>query len=187
MSTKSQYPYHAHATDFACFSYWTDKKKPLIIGIVFVFILLQLLFLGNLSYLYGVVYRSEYRVHRLNVLSLNLDTANSSIYASLNAAYSQLQGDDFLSLQEHPASQYQSIEAAREAVCKGHFWAAVVVTNGASFRLSNALSDGTAAETYVSANAITVVYNSAKYASATLGNIVGEDLHKCKVMTSKLT
>lgn len=134
-----------------------------------------------------MVFRSEHRVHRLNVLQLNLDTADSSVYASLNAAYASLQGDEFLSLQEHPASEYQTIEEAREAVCRGDFWAAVVVTNGAASRLSNALADGTAAEAYVSDDAITLIYNSAKYASATLGNIVGKNKCSADLRLSKLT
>ena len=154
-------------------SFWDGKRKPFIIGVCFCFLLLQLLFLGNLSYLYGVVFKSSGRTHNLEVLNINLDTDASLVQGSITAAYSALEGDHFFSLQSRPSTEYSSVSAARQAVCQGHFWAALVVNEGASSRLSAALSGGEAADTYNSSDAVTLVYNSAKYTSASLGSVIG--------------
>lgn len=155
-------------------SFWIDKKRPFITGVCFVFILLQLLFLGNLSYLYGVLFKSSHRVHNLNILSLNLDTNDSPIESSVSAAYQALKSDGFLSLQAHSSTMYPDLRAAREAVCQGHYWGAIVVTEGAYSRLSDALAGGTAADDYSPSDAITLIYNTARYTSATLGDIIGK-------------
>ncbi|USW49984.1 hypothetical protein Slin15195_G033030 [Septoria linicola] len=154
-------------------TFWDGKRKPFLIGVCFTFLLLQILFLGNLSYLYGVVFKSSYRTHNLEILNVNLETSTSTVQGAVDAAYSRLQGDGFFSLQSRPSTQYNTVDAAREAVCKGHFWAAVVINEGASSRLSSALAGGEAAEIYDSSDAATLVINSAKYSTASLGEVVG--------------
>ncbi|EME43035.1 hypothetical protein DOTSEDRAFT_173635 [Dothistroma septosporum NZE10] len=153
--------------------YWNGKRRPFIIGVCFVFILLQLLFLADLSYLYGVVFRSGDKAHNLHILNVNLDANQSIVQQSISAAYSRLTGADYLELESRPSSEYSSIEAARSAVCRGDYWAAIVVNEGASERLSDALAGGAAANSYNSSQAVTLIYNTAKYSSITLGDIIG--------------
>lgn len=157
-------------------SFWDGKRKPFAIGVLFTFLFLQIVFLGNLSYLYGVVFESRYKTHRFDILNVNLDGNTSTIQNSISAAYSSLRGKDFFTLQEGTAAQYPSVQAARHAVCKGSYWAALVVEQDSSSRLSDALGGGAAAEMYDSSDAVTLVYNSAKYPAALASSVIG-NLH----------
>jgi len=49
-------------------AYWQSRKKKFFLAIAIFFILLQLLFLGNMSYLYGSVWKSTSRYNAFKVL-----------------------------------------------------------------------------------------------------------------------
>ncbi|KAG4433592.1 hypothetical protein IFR05_010919 [Cadophora sp. M221] len=123
-----------------------------------------------MSYLYGSLYRSGHRAHALNILAVDYD--GGFIGQSISGAYSRLEGNDFPSLQFAPLSEYPSIQDARDAVCRGDYWAAIVSQPGASSRLSAALGGGVAAARYESNDTLTYVYNGARYAAVELGEIV---------------
>ena len=106
--------------------FWDGKRKPFIIGVLFAFLLLQILFLGNMSYLYGVVFRSSYRVHNIHMLEVNLDTGSSVIQGSVEAAYEALHSDEFPTLITKSASDYPSLQAAQRAVCRGDYWLSLI-------------------------------------------------------------
>lgn len=125
--------------------------------------MLILLFLANISYIYGALYRSGTRVSALNILAVDYD--HGVIGESLTAAYLNLQGEGFPTLQFHSPLEYATIGDVRNAVCKGDYWAAIVVQEEASTRLANALSGGTPAMEYNASNTITYVYNGARYST----------------------
>lgn len=152
-------------------SFWDGKKKPFAIAICSTAVLLLLLFLGNLSYLYGSLFNSGYRVHNINVLAVDFD--GGIIGHSLSAVYQKLQSDEFPTLQFHSTVEYPTIIDVRNAVCKGKFWAAVVTQPGASDRLSAALAGGLAASNYNSSDSVTYIWNGANYPAVQLGDVSG--------------
>ncbi|EXJ76028.1 uncharacterized protein A1O5_00536 [Cladophialophora psammophila CBS 110553] len=141
--------------------FWQHTRKPFFIKIAAVFVLLQLLFLGNVSYLYGSLWGSNGRVSSLNVLWLDLD--GGVIGESVNSAYENLRGSNFPSLDKPSGSELQSVAEALDAVRAGSYWAAFVVNPNASARLARALASGEVARTYQASDALTYVWNEVRY------------------------
>ncbi|PQE09153.1 Nitrosoguanidine resistance SNG1 protein [Rutstroemia sp. NJR-2017a WRK4] len=151
--------------------FWNGKRKPFVIGIFMSGIMITLLFLTMMSYLYGVLFKSGYRAHNLNILAIDYD--GDIIGEALSVAYRQFQGDEFPELQFHTTVEYPSIVEVQKAVCRGDYWGAIVAQPGASNRLSQALGGGSAASTYNSSDALTYIYNGARYPAVQLGDISG--------------
>ncbi|KAL4867118.1 hypothetical protein BDV12DRAFT_123487 [Aspergillus spectabilis] len=137
--------------------------KPFIGAVAGSFILLQLLFLANMSYLYGTAFRSGSRYHSINILYVDYD--HGIIGQSVKSGYKYLQSPGFASLKERSTNDYPSVSDVRQAVCSGDYWAAIYANPDASLHLSDALADPQLAESYDSSQALTYVWNSAKYAS----------------------
>jgi len=137
------------------------------------FVLLQLLFLANLSSLYAVEYKSTSKVHALKVLMVNFDTSGTAVQDSVLAAYSELQAESFNEVQVRTLAEYPTPQSMREAVCTGQYWAAIYPNDGASQRLNAALAGGDAAASYSTTPALSLVINSAKYPAITAGDVVG--------------
>ncbi|KAL5337704.1 hypothetical protein BJX70DRAFT_225384 [Aspergillus crustosus] len=137
--------------------------KPFIGAVVGAFIGLQLLFLANMAYLYGTGFKSGTRYHNLNILYVDYD--HDIIGQSVRSGYQHLQSPGFVSLQEHSAAEYPSMSDVRQAVCRGEYWGAVYANPGASLHLSDALADPQGAASYDNSQALTYVWNSAKYSS----------------------
>lgn len=142
-------------------AYWKQVRKPFLIAISGSFILLQLLFLGNMCYLYGTQFRSSSRYHNFNVLLVDYD--GGVIGQSLLAAYHELKGNDFPTLIQNNATDHPDPQNIYESVCRGDYWAAVYTNPGASSRLSSALASSTAATSYNNSDAITYIWNGARY------------------------
>jgi hypothetical protein len=151
--------------------FWDGKRKEFLIAITMAGIMLICLFLANMSYLYGSLFKSGDRAHALKMLAVNYD--GGYIGQSLSAAYASLQGDNFPSIEFASTTDYPAVQDVRNAVCRGDFWGAVVAQPGASTRLSAALGGGTAAAEYQSNNTLTYIYNGARYAAVALGDVAG--------------
>ncbi|TGO43762.1 hypothetical protein BCON_0935g00010 [Botryotinia convoluta] len=151
--------------------FWNGKRKPFGIGILMSGIMITLLFLTTMSYIYGVLFKSGYRAHNLNILAVDYD--GGIIGEALSVAYRQFQGDEFPELQFHTTAQYPSLIEVQKAVCRGDYWGAIVAQPGASNRLSQALGGGSAASTYNSSDALTYINNGARYPAIQLGEITG--------------
>ncbi|KAF7917620.1 uncharacterized protein EAE98_010036 [Botrytis deweyae] len=151
--------------------FWNGKRKPFGIGILMSGIMIILLFLSTMSYLYGILFKSGYRAHNLNILAVDYD--GGIIGEALSVAYEQFQGDEFPKLQFHTKAKYPSIIEVQKAVCRGDYWGAVVAQPGASNRLSQALGGGSAASTYNSSDSLTYINNGARYPAVQLGDISG--------------
>ncbi|KAH6701296.1 nitrosoguanidine resistance protein SNG1 [Leptodontidium sp. MPI-SDFR-AT-0119] len=151
--------------------FWNGKRKGYVGSLFGAGIMLYLLFLTNMAYLYGSLYRSGHRVNALNVLAVDYDGGVFGL--SLSAAYSGLESDHFPSLYFRDEATYPTAQDVQNAVCRGDYWAAIFVHSGASNRLSAALNGGSEAETYEANNTITYIFNAARYAPVALGNIEG--------------
>ncbi|KAJ9649229.1 hypothetical protein H2201_004237 [Coniosporium apollinis] len=142
-------------------SVWNGQRKGFIIAVTSSFLLLQLLFLVDLCYLYGSLYKSNSRTHALNILAVDYD--GGIIGQSMLGAYDFLRGPIFPTLEVHTTAQYPSVNSIRTAVCHGDYWAAIYALPGASTRLSAALQGGDAARAYNSSETIQYLWNEARY------------------------
>ncbi|PLB54960.1 hypothetical protein P170DRAFT_470388 [Aspergillus steynii IBT 23096] len=137
--------------------------KPFLIAATGAFVSLQLLFLANMSYLYGTAYHESLRISKMEILFVDFD--QDVIGNSVTAAYQGLEGAGFPTLRQHPAAEYPTITSVRQAVCRGPYWGAITANSDASSRLSAALTSSDAAESYNNAEALTYVWNEAKYSA----------------------
>ncbi|KAF4975478.1 hypothetical protein FZEAL_7741 [Fusarium zealandicum] len=139
---------------------WAGKWKLYIIPIIMTALLLQLLFLGNMSYLFGSLFKSNFRMHNLKILAVDYD--GGDIGRALSTASSTLQSDEFPTVEFGSSSQYPTPQSLRQAVCKHGYWAAVYTHPGASDRLL-ATIEGDNTTAYNTSEALTYIYNSAYY------------------------
>lgn len=123
-------------------------------------ILLQLLFLGNMSYLFGSLFKSTRRSHALKVLAVDFDGAE--IGSALSAAYESLKGDAFPTIEFKSSSEYPDPESLSQAVCKEGYWGAVYSHAGASDRLMQTIQ-GNSTEAYQANDTVTFTYVGAYY------------------------
>lgn len=149
--------------------FWNGKKKPFVIATTASFILLQLLFFCNLSYLYGAFRHEGTRVHNVNVLLVDYD--GGVIGKSLEATAKGFTASTFLGFQQSNTSSYPTPSTIFNAVRNGDYWAAMYTEAGASDRLTAALAGGEAAVSYNASNTIAYIYNEARYATVADGTI----------------
>ncbi|KAE8160607.1 hypothetical protein BDV40DRAFT_313729 [Aspergillus tamarii] len=124
--------------------------KPFLGALGGAFISLQLLFLVNMCYLYGTAYHDSIRFSTMKLLFVDYD--QDVIGQSVMTAYDQMKGPSF------PTD-------VRNAVCKGHYWGAIYSKANASSRLATALSSPEAARVYNNSQALTYIWNGAKYSA----------------------
>ncbi|KAL2213879.1 hypothetical protein CC79DRAFT_1362667 [Sarocladium strictum] len=123
------------------------------------FAILQLLFLGLFSYLFGSLFQQPTRTHGLRILWVDYD--GGAIGDAVRGAYSSLKSESYPTIVEHSAADYQSETDLREAVCNTNYWAALYTVPGASERLVDAISGSTSQ--YNSSNALFYIWNEARY------------------------
>lgn len=121
------------------------------------FVLLQILFLGNMCYLYATQFNDSTRVHNMKMLYVDYD--GGVIGQAVTDAYQALKGNDFPSLYTKPTGQYSTPEDITGAVCSGDYWAAIYTNKNASASLNAILANGTAS----SNTALTYLWNGARY------------------------
>ena len=148
-------------------SFWDGKKKAFGITITVTFVLLQLLFLGNLSYLYGSLFRDTEKTHNLNILMVDYD--QGILGQSLAAAVEQLSADTFPGMHSHTVQQYPDPSDVVRTVRDGNYWGAIYTHPGASERLAAAFQGGSAATNYNTSDVVTYVFNGARYPTVEQG------------------
>ncbi|KAH7136951.1 hypothetical protein B0J13DRAFT_82762 [Dactylonectria estremocensis] len=144
----------AHST------FWAGKWKLYIIPMIMSGLMLQVLFLGNMSYLYGALFKSGSRMHNLKILAIDYD--GGDVGRALTVAYSNLKSDEFPAVEFGSSLEYPTPESLREAVCKHGYWGAVYTSSGASDRLL-ATIEGDNTTTYDAGDAVTYIYNGIYY------------------------
>ncbi|KAJ0161493.1 hypothetical protein CTA2_6127 [Colletotrichum tanaceti] len=147
-------------------SHWTGGRlKALLAPTVASAVLILLLVLANMSYLFGATFEQSRRVHALNILAVDLD--GGAVGSAVAGASRSFQAPDFPTIELASASEYPTPAAVRDAVCKGDYWGAMYVHEGASEKLAAAVAgtSGTSgtASVYDAADAVTYIYNQARY------------------------
>jgi hypothetical protein len=125
------------------------------------FLMLQLLFLGLFSYLFGSLFRQTSHVKNMNILFVDYDEGGI-IGDSIRDAYGTLQGVGFPTVIESPASEFPTTQDLQEQVCQVHYWAALYVSPTASSRLQAAIS-GDDDATYNKSDVVTYIWNEVRY------------------------
>ncbi|KAJ5135507.1 uncharacterized protein N7515_004785 [Penicillium bovifimosum] len=135
---------------------WKEMRSQFLPAVIAMFVLLQVLFLGNMCYLYATQFRSTTRYHNFDVLYVDYD--GGVIGKSVSDAYQQLRGDTFPTLQLRPSTEYPQANDIREAVCRGKYWGAIYTSPGGSAGLASALESGARPPT-----SLVYIWNGAKY------------------------
>ncbi|CAH0015628.1 unnamed protein product [Clonostachys rhizophaga] len=139
---------------------WAGKWKLYIIPIIMSGFLLQILFLGNMSYLYGALFNSSSRMHNLKVLAVDFD--GGDVGRALSGAYSNLQSDEFPTVEFASPSEYPTPDSLRNAVCEHGYWGAVYTSSGATDRVLAAI-EGDNTTIYDASEAMAYIYNGIYY------------------------
>lgn len=142
-------------------AFWQGRKKKFFLAIGVLGFLLQILFLGNMAYLYGSIWKSTSRTNNFRVLMVDYD--QGVIGQALSLAYKELQGPSFPSLIQRPRELYPTMQNVMDAVKSTEYWAAFVTAPNASDTLSTALQGGSAAQAYQPSNALKYVWNEVRY------------------------
>ncbi|CAI7614117.1 unnamed protein product [Penicillium glandicola] len=137
-------------------SAWKEIRPRYLPAVITMFLLLQVLFLVNMSYFYATQFRSTTRYHNFNVIYVDYD--GGIIGKSVSDAYQQLQGDRFPTLLAESSNEYAQPEDIREAVCRGEYWGAIYTTKGGSADLASALASGSNPPT-----SLTYIWNGVRY------------------------
>ncbi|EEU39815.1 uncharacterized protein NECHADRAFT_39320 [Fusarium vanettenii 77-13-4] len=140
--------------------YWTQRWPQFIIPVTIVGIILQLLFLANMSYLYGVLFKSGSRAQALKVLAVDYDGVE--IGKSLSLAYQALEAKTFPTLEYRSISEYPNPDLLQEAVCKGGYWGAIYTHADASTRLMDAIQ-GKNTTYYDPRKTVSYIFNGVYY------------------------
>ncbi|KAF4553273.1 Hypothetical protein D9617_7g030000 [Elsinoe fawcettii] len=145
--------------------FWQGKKKNFAIATIASFLLLQLIFLANYSYLFGTFHNTMVRVKALNILIVDYD--NSVVGQSIAGAAGELNKTPSLpDFQLAPVSSFPDPANVIEAVRVGNYWGAVYIQPGATQRLEAALAGGQAAVAYLEGEpGVTWVWNEVRYAA----------------------
>jgi hypothetical protein len=141
--------------------YWQTRRRIAAGALTGVGVAILIVFLADLSYLFGATFRASDRVHALNVLVVDYD--GGPVGQSVALAYKALQSDQFPSLDFHSSADFPDPSNIKRGVCKANYWGAVYIHKGASSRLAAAYEGGSAAEDYSTQDAMTYIYNGARY------------------------
>ncbi|KAJ0123346.1 hypothetical protein J7T55_011811 [Diaporthe amygdali] len=136
--------------------YFAMTRKPYFMATIMSGLILNILFLANMSYIFGSIFQSVQRTHALNVLLVDYD--GGIVGQSLRTAYSSLKSNSFVTIDEQSASDFHDTTAIDNAVCRGEYWAAIYVAPNASSNLAQALEGGSAAESYNASTALGAVW-----------------------------
>lgn len=136
--------------------YFAVTRAPFLKATIASGLLLNILFLANMSYIFGSIFQSPSRAHALNVLLVDYD--GGVVSQSVRAAYSSLKSNTFVTIREQPASDFDDTAAIDDAVCSGDYWAALYVSPNASSNLAQALEGGSAAQNYNASSALGLVW-----------------------------
>jgi hypothetical protein len=140
---------------------WKGIRSKVILQTAAGGIAFMLWFLACLSYLYGTLYLSSERHAAFHVLAVDYD--GGVVGQALDAAYTQLKGPGFFTLDFHSPEEYPTEADLHQAVWNGNYWASISATKDASSRLSAALQGGPAAKTYSPFNALHYIWDQQYY------------------------
>ena len=142
-------------------AFWQGRKRKFFLAIGLLSFLLQLLFLCNMAYLYGSLWKSTSRYHNFKVLYVDYDKV--VLGQAVDAACQSLRGPGFPTLVQRDESEYPSMGDVIGAVSDTSYWAAFTTKPSASDRLALALRGVKAAQEYDPTGALGYVWNEVRY------------------------
>lgn len=152
--------------------FWKGKKRRLALILLMILVVLQLAFMGNVSWILGSLFGSEERVKNVNLILVDYD--QGLIGNTVQAAYSKLEGNAFPTIQLADEALYPSPADTVTEVCRNiDIYGAIYIHENASTRFQEALS-GTNNGTYDSSDTFTYVVNEARYPLAVAEAIVAQ-------------
>lgn len=135
------------------------------------FLLLQLLFLGLFSYIFGSLFQQDSHIHNFNIAFVDYD--GGQIGHAVRDAYTGLAGKGFPTLVEQSAADFATIQDLETAICRIQFWGALYVQPGASDRLQRALSGDLDLASYDPKDVMGYIWNEARYPAVVDSSISG--------------
>ncbi|KAF5000533.1 hypothetical protein FGRMN_1700 [Fusarium graminum] len=132
-----------------------------------VMVAILVIFLADLSYLFGSTFKSNERVSALKILVVDYD--GGAVGESVANAYKLLQDKTFPTFEFRSADEYPETSDVKRSVCKADYWGALYINKGSSDSLAAAYDGGSAAENYNPADSITYIYNGARYPTVASG------------------
>jgi hypothetical protein len=127
------------------------------------FLILQVLFLGLYSYIFGSLFQQNEKVHNLNVVFVDYD--HGSVGDSIRTAYEQLKGPGFFTLKEKSPTQFATEQELRTQVCHMDYWAALFVNAGSSARLAAAIAGNLTS--FDNTNLVEYIWDEVPYSATT--------------------
>lgn len=146
---------------------WRGKRGLVVKILTGIMVAILVVFLADLSYLFGSTFRTNDRVSALKILVVDYD--GGPVGESVANAYKMLQGKTFPTVEFHSSTEYPETSDVRKGVCKADYWGALYINKGASDRLAAAYEGGSAAEDYNPADSLTYIYNAARYPTVASG------------------
>ncbi|EHL02837.1 putative Nitrosoguanidine resistance protein SNG1 [Glarea lozoyensis 74030] len=113
-------------------------RKAFLLASAKSFVMLQVLFLGLFSYIFGAIYHQSNRVHNIEILFVDYD--GGAVGNSFQQAYQTLKGPSFPTLIQRTPTEYPSAINQIHHVCNVDYWASIYIANGASQRVEAALT-----------------------------------------------
>ncbi|KAJ4037733.1 hypothetical protein NW761_006189 [Fusarium oxysporum] len=153
-----------HAREGIGSSHWQGRRTTAVKLLTVVAVAILLVFLADLSYLFGATFQVKDRVQALKILVVDYD--GGPVGQSVAQAYRSLQSNQFPSFDFRSSADFPDPSNIKHEVCKDKYWGAVYIQNGASDRLANLYKGGAAAEgnnNNNSTEAVTYTYNAARY------------------------
>ena len=135
---------------------WKGMQGRFLLALGSTFLFLEILFLGDISYLYGTEYHQAQRYHALDVLYVDYD--QGVVGQSVVGAYGAVKAASFPTVHQQSIEKYPDVGDVREAVCSGDYWGAIYSLPDASSKLASALDKGESTP-----NTLAYVWNEARY------------------------
>lgn len=148
---------------------WRERRAIAAKVIAGIMVFILVLFLADLSYLFGASFKVADRVSALNILVVDSD--NGPIGQAVAGAYAGLESNKFPTFDFRSGADFPDESSARNSVCKQKYWGALYIHKGASDALADAYKGGEAAQDYNSTTTITYIYNAARYPTVVSGYV----------------
>lgn len=149
---------------------WHGRRKHFLMPKMAMGVVILVTFLAIMSNFFGTAFRQTSRIKALKMLAVDYD--QGTINEAVAAAYGRLRGDSYPTIEFRKADEFPDADSVRQAVCRGDYWAGIYTHSNASSRLSNALAGGVEASSYASTDALTYIYNQARYPTVADGEIL---------------
>ncbi|KAI9701349.1 MAG: hypothetical protein M1820_006571 [Bogoriella megaspora] len=142
-------------------NHWHNVRIKFILAVTAGALMFLLVFLADLSYLYGSLYQDNYRYHNFHYLVVDYD--GGAIGQAFQATYNATASLNMPTAFFHSPSEYPNTHDVYQAVWNGDYAFAVSISQGASDRLNAALQGGEAAATYDPTQVITWIWNQQNF------------------------